>query len=195
MTDGKALILIDPEKKARHGVRLYADSWEQSLSQLRPNHQIKEIDGVHVLADPNGVKVYLHEGPSPVEDFQAQDCFGIPGNFAGISLETSEFERSSKFWQALGFQQSSGGLEQGWCGMTNGEDFGISLMVAGSCPHLVFNPSLTYFNGGKNLPVIAAIKDAGIPITEEITHFNDKGIVDNIIIRDPAGYGFYIFND
>ena len=60
---------------------------------------------------------------------------------------------------------------------------------------MAYNPSLTYFNGGKNLPVIAAIREAGIPITEEITHFNEDGIVDNVILRDPGGYGFYIFND
>ena len=60
---------------------------------------------------------------------------------------------------------------------------------------MAYNPSLTYFNGGKNLPVNAAIREAGIPITEEITHFNEDGIVDNVILRDPGGYGFYIFND
>lgn len=43
--------------------------------------------------------------------------------------------------------------------------------------------------------MIEAVRKAGIPITEEITHFNSEGIVDNIIIRDPGGYGFYVFND
>ena len=44
------------------------------------------------------------------------------------------------------------------------------------CPHLFFNPSLTYFNGKEGNPkVITAVRDAGIPITEEITHFNREG--------------------
>jgi hypothetical protein len=64
-----------------------------------------------------------------------------------------------------------------------------------TCLHLFFNPSLTYFNGGNNLAVIENIRKLGIPITEEITHFNKDGIVDNIIIRDPGGFGFFVFND
>ena len=63
------------------------------------------------------------------------------------------------------------------------------------CPHLFFNPSLTYFNGGQNLPVIKAIREAGIPIAEEITHFNEEGVVDNVVLRDPGGLGMFIFND
>jgi len=54
---------------------------------------------------------------------------------------------------------------------------------------------LTYFNGKQNLEVIEKIRNNAIPITEEITHFNKEGIVDNIIIRDPGGYGFFIFSD
>ena len=68
-------------------------------------------------------------------------------------------------------------------------------MAANSCPHLFFNPSLTYFNSGRNPEVIAGIRAAGIPISEEITIFNKEGRVDNIIIRDPGGYGFFLFND
>ena len=64
------------------------------------------------------------------------------------------------------------------------------------CPHLFFNPSLTYFNGKENNPkVIKRLRELKITITEEITHFNDKGIADNVIICDPGGYGFFIFND
>ena len=52
------------------------------------------------------------------------------------------------------------------------------------------------FNGKENNPkVIQNIRNVGIPIAEEITTFNKEGIVDNIIIQDPGGYGFFIFND
>jgi hypothetical protein len=65
-----------------------------------------------------------------------------------------------------------------------------------SCPHLFFNPSLTFFNGKENNPkVIQKIRDLNIPITQEITAFNEEGLVDNIIIRDPGGLGFFVFND
>ena len=33
------------------------------------------------------------------------------------------------------------------------------------------------------------------PITEEITCFNSEGIADNVVLRDPGGTGFFIFND
>ena len=54
---------------------------------------------------------------------------------------------------------------------------------------------MTYFNGQKNLAIIEEIRELNIPIAEEITYFNSEGTVDNIIIRDPGGYGFFIFND
>jgi hypothetical protein len=43
--------------------------------------------------------------------------------------------------------------------------------------------------------VIQKIRDLNIPITEEITAFNTECIVDNVIIRDPEGFGFFVFND
>ena len=45
------------------------------------------------------------------------------------------------------------------------------------------------------MEVIGKVRELGIPIAEEITHFNKEGLVDNIIIRDPGGYGFFIFSD
>ena len=54
---------------------------------------------------------------------------------------------------------------------------------------------MTYFNGGKNLPNIGKMREAGIEFAEEITHFSSDGVADNVIIRDPGGLGFFIFND
>ena len=45
------------------------------------------------------------------------------------------------------------------------------------------------------MEIIEKIRELNFPITEEITHFNDQGIVDNIIIRDPGGFGFFLFSD
>ena len=71
----------------------------------------------------------------------------------------------------------------------------ISLLQALQCPHLFFNPSLTYFNGSRNPKIIESIKKQNIEITEEVTEFNSKGEVDNIILRDSGGLGFFVFND
>ena len=45
------------------------------------------------------------------------------------------------------------------------------------------------------MTIIEGVRTANIDITEEISHFNPDGIVDNIIIRDPGGLGFFIFSD
>jgi hypothetical protein len=68
-------------------------------------------------------------------------------------------------------------------------------MAPNACPHLFFNPSLTYFNGKNNLQIIENIRKSGVDITEEITVFNKEGIVDNVILRDNGGLGFFIFSD
>ncbi|MFK8104239.1 MAG: hypothetical protein AB8G15_17055 [Saprospiraceae bacterium] len=68
-------------------------------------------------------------------------------------------------------------------------------MKAFACPHLFFNPSLSYFNGKENLAIITELRARKIPLTEEITFFNPEGIVDNVIVRDPGGLGFFVFSD
>lgn len=104
-------------------------------------------------------------------------------------------EKAIQIWQLLDFKQTMGGVEQGWICLTNEAGFTVSLMKPYSCPHLFFNPSLSYFNGADNLAVIEKVRATAIPITQEITHFNPKGIVDNVILRDPSGLGFFIFSD
>ena len=71
----------------------------------------------------------------------------------------------------------------------------VSFMVPNVCPHLFFNPSFTYFNSGKNPEIIAKLREAKVPIKEEITLFNPNGEVDNVILQDPGGFGFFVFND
>ncbi|MDH3494557.1 MAG: hypothetical protein OEM82_13460, partial [Acidobacteriota bacterium] len=124
-----------------------------------------------------------------------EESFGATGNFAGISIEAVDVERTVSFWEALGFKKGMGDMSQGWAVYSNGSDVDVSIMKTGMCPHLFFNPGLTFFNSGKNLDNIARLREANIPITEEITFFNKEGIVDNVIINDPGGLGFFVFND
>ena len=196
VTDGNVVIQINPERQARAGVRLYKADWSKELDAVKEYTQAIEKDGEFVLADPSGVYVYLStEEPTDWDDAQ-EDVEAIPGKFMGLSLESLNFEQSVGFWQALGFEQSTGAADQGWIVLSNGSAVGISLMKSGMCPHLFFNPSFTYFNGKENNPkIIEKIRKSGVEITEEITAFNEQGIVDNIIIRDPGGFGYFIFND
>lgn len=196
VTDGKALIEINPDRYARAGVKLYGDRWDAAVPKLSAHIHVTEMEGGHLLADPSGAWIYLIQGPFGIDFQPAAAPYSVLGGFAGVSLETTDMKRSEAIWKILGFAVKHGSSESGWVLLENGDGFAVSLMRPFSCPHLFFNPSLTYFNGKEGNPkVIQRIRDLEIPITEEITHFNEQGEVDNIILRDPGGYGFFIFND
>lgn len=195
VTDGKALIEINPDRFARAGVKMYQLNWSKEISKLKEITNVIKIDGGFILNDPSGTRIYLMEKEADFTFQAEEESFGIIGNFSGLSLETIDMNKSAEIWQILGLEKIMGDLNQGWVAFQNKAGFGVSLMKPMSCPHLFFNPSMTYFNGKKNIDIIQEIRDLGIPITEEITHFNEKNEVDNIIIRDPGGYGFFLFSD
>lgn len=194
-TDGIAIIEINAQRYARAGIKLYKQSWNDEVAALSQITKLTRYETGHLLSDANGVWIYLEESEKSIEVTPTEQSFSTLGNFAGLSLETSDMSRSANLYDILGFKNVGGSPEHGYISLSN-QELTISLMKPLSCPHLFFNPSMTYFNGKVNNPVIIEkIRALNIPITEEITHFNKDGIVDNIIIRDPGGYGFFIFND
>ena len=195
LTNGKALLEINPDRFARAGLKMYKDSWAEELHGLEELTTIHKTEAGYLINDLNGCWIYLIEGKMALEVELADTSFGLTGNFMGLSLESAEMLKSTKVWQILGFKITMGTPEKGFVIMANDDGFGVSLMKPMMCPHLFFNPSMTFFNGENNLGIIEKIRKANIPIAEEITHFNKAGIVDNIIIRDPGGYGFFIFSD
>jgi hypothetical protein len=193
--DGDAIIEVNQDRYARAGIKLVRESWEDRLSALDDVvNLITTKDGV-MFSDPSGVWIYLSMEGLPFAIPKSKVTQSILGNFAGISIETGDFQRSLKVYEALGFSVSSGTVEQGFVSLSCEGSCPVSLMQPLSCPHLFFNPSMTYFNGGNNPAVIENIRRTGIPIAEEITHFNKEGLVDNVILRDPGGYGIFVFND
>ena len=191
-TDGKVFVEINPERTARVAIKLFSDDWSAETAEVEKLSHVVESNSSFHASDPNGVRVELVNGSFPFE--YADESFGITGNFAGLSIEAFDPVRTVDFWSALGFEKTMGDLDQGWVAYAR-ERAGISIMKTGMCPHLFTNPGLTYFNSGKNLENIEKLQGAGIPITEEITVFNDEGVVDNVIIHDPGGLGFFVFND
>lgn len=196
VTDGKVVIELTTNHFHRAGIKLFKSDWSSELATLEQLTTVTKTDNTHILSDPNGVWIYLDTSTPPTIDM-ADDTenFGSTGQFAGMGIEATDMKKSIAIWEALGFEQGQGSIEQGWVTYSNGNSIDISLMRPLMCPHLFFNPSLTFFNSGKNERYIEKIRAANIPITEEITVFNKEGIVDNIIIRDPGGYGFFVFND
>ena len=194
LTDGKAYIEINPDRFARAGIKLFKESWKTEIQKIQETTALTSFDKGYLLADPSGIWIYLMEDKAPIEIATDDNCFSVLGNYAGLSLETTDIQKSIKLYGIFGFSLSGGALEQGYISLEN-NGFTISLMKPLSCPHLFFNPSMTYFNGLENPEIIQKIKNLNIPITEEITHFNKEGIVDNIIVRDPGGFGFFVFSD
>ena len=195
VSDGKAVIEINPDRFARAGVKLISESWETVIEGVEQFANVLRIKNGYLLSDPSGMWIYLIEAQEDLNLDLSEISSSVLGNYAGISLESTSINNSFHLWRLLGFNEQEGDLEQGWVTLRNSDGLIISLMMPLTCPHLFFNPSLTYFNGKKNVEIIEKIRSINIPITEEITHFNKEGIVDNIIIRDPGGYGFFLFND
>lgn len=195
-SDGKAIIEINPDRYARAGLKFYKDSWADELAKLADITTVAEKDGMHVFSMPCGTWIYLAPTSAKPELTFDEKKPSILGNYAGLSIEAIAIKESAPMWDILGFRIVSGSVADGWISLLNDDGMTVNIMKPFVCPHLFFNPSLTYFNGKENNPkVIAAIRKSGVAITEEITHFNKEGIVDNIIIRDPGGLGFFIFND
>jgi len=193
VSDGLFLLEINPDRYARAGVKLFQATWEDEVEKLKKLIPIAECEDGYLLDDPGGARIYLVNHTLDVSLPPKQPT--VLGSFAGISLETIHLPSTAKIWNILGFEGNEISGDQRWMTLTNKDGLHISLMSPNTCPHLFFNPSLTYFNGKENMKIINQIRKLRIPITEEITCFNEEGIVDNIIIRDPGGYGFFIFND
>jgi len=195
VSDGKVIIEINDNRFARAGIKLFSANWEHIVNELKKITTVITIENGYLLSDTSGTWIYLIENDNATDHDLSQIPASTLGSYGGVSLETIGIEKSIELYTQLGFKKTMGSLEQGWIAFANEEGFGISLMKPNACPHLFFNPSVSYFNGKENLAIIEKIRKLEIPITEEITHFNKEGIVDNIIIRDPGGLGFFLFSD
>ena len=195
VSDGKVFIEINPKNSARAGIKFYKPCWKEEIEKLKQITSVRNTNEGALFADHSGIWIYLIEGELDIDVTPEEECYSRLGGNAGLSFETIDTASAAEIYEILGFSRSYG--EHGGGCVTYREVNGteISLMSPNGCPHLCFNPSFNYFNGEKNLSVIEGIREAGISITQEITHFNRHGIVDNVIIRDPGGFGFFVFSD
>ncbi len=188
-TDGAVTIAIDPSRTARTAIVLHgADLDPSALADVTGT--IIEHEGRHLAADPSGVLLWLDPEPAPAHHADSS----ILGPFAGLSIEAVDPVRTVAFWTAAGWH-TDGDPSSGYVSLSRPGCTVLSVMGMHTCPHLFPNPGLTYFNSGRNPEVIAQLRARNIPIAEEITHFSETGEVDNVILRDPGGTGFFVFND
>lgn len=196
LTGGEQLqILINSERTSRVGLRFYNKDWKSLTARSNWSYPTSSTKEGYLVTSPGGCPVYLINDREPIGSDNTIPKRIALGNFNGLSIETNAIEESILFWNQFGFKQTAGNLEQGWVSLEDESGFAIGLMKYNCCPHLFLNPSLNFFNGKNNPEIIQNIRQLGISITEEITVFNENGEVDNIIVQDPGGLGFFIFND
>ncbi len=193
--DGGVVLEVSEDKMVRSGLRLYQKSWDLEVEELKKITNVVENGSTYVFNDFCGVRIELVKEDLAIDFSSKLDHRSFLGKSAGLSLEGISISHMYQIWEILGFKKTMGDINGGWMTAVDEGNFAVSLMSLGSCPHMFYNPSLSYFNGADNMKVIGKVRKARIEITEEITVFNKVGIVDNIIIRDPGGLGFFIFND
>ncbi|MEM8711247.1 MAG: hypothetical protein AAGG01_09865 [Planctomycetota bacterium] len=196
VTDGGVVVEIDADRFTRSSVVVYAENAAELAATAGEHARVHERGDGYLTADPSGAFVWLKAAmPDHMSAVAGSEPAARLGKFAGVSIEAVDPGATLAFWERLGFALEAGGLDQGWAQLGCEGAFGVSVMGAFACPHLFFNPGLTYFNSGKNPEIIAGLREAGVPLTEEITQFSKTGDVDNVIVRDPGGTGFFVFND
>lgn len=188
------VIEINPVRTARAGIKIYGIDQDEFFKSLNSYANITKTDAGFLLSDPSNVWMYFENAAiDDILDLGANK--ELCGNFVGMSLESTDIQRSINIWSCLGLKKTMGDINQGWVAYGSDSGLNVSFMVPNVCPHLFFNPSFTYFNSGKNPEIIAKLREAKVPIKEEITLFNPNGEVDNVILQDPGGFGFFVFND
>ncbi len=193
MTDGAALIDVDPESRARAGVRVWRGARDAAAGEALDLHGAVAFEGGHLVAAPSGTPVWVMDGSGP--DLELAPRGEVLGNYAGVSLETPSLARSVAFWGGLlGLEVGAGGADQGWVTLRRPGMVDLSLMGPLACPHSFANPSFTYFNGGRNPEVLDAIRARGVEVFEEVGA-KDGAPAENAILREPGGVGFFVFND
>ncbi|MEL6430615.1 MAG: hypothetical protein AAFU73_21060 [Planctomycetota bacterium] len=195
LTDGSVTVEIDADRHVRTSLVLRGEGVRRLVDSLRGTTRMVERDAGFVVADPNGVRVQLRPDDPWTPVAPTETPAARFGAFAGLSIEAFDPEATVSFWKTLGYAVKAGGPDAGWTQLGRDGAIDVSVMGPFTCPHLFFNPGLTYFNSGRNPEIIAELRSAGVPLTEEITVFNERGDVDNVIVRDPGGTGFFVFND
>ena len=103
VTDGKVVIEIHPDKFIRPGIKVFSDSLAQTTEKLNKLTPVIETDNGHILQDPTGTTIYLTDQPFHLEVEKVETSFSILGNFAGLSLETTDPNKVIAIWKLLGF--------------------------------------------------------------------------------------------
>ena len=96
---------INPDRYARAGIKIYAEDWKNEVSSMGNVGEVLETKNGFVVADPNGVWIYLENGSPGFEHETEPESFGLTGNYAGLSIEAHDIDKNSEiFGKANWFQ-------------------------------------------------------------------------------------------
>ena len=155
--DAQNCIEINPERTARVCIQLHQSNWNKTLLELKSHTPIIKTKEGYLITDPNGIWIKLIVETWD-EKITSSNYKSLLGNYAGVCIETLEVSKSYEFWNLLSFSSKSKDFSKGWIEMKSEVGDSISLIKAQQCPHLFFNPSVTYFNGSRNLEINESIK-------------------------------------
>ncbi|MEQ9415542.1 MAG: hypothetical protein RIF39_17025, partial [Cyclobacteriaceae bacterium] len=127
VTDGKALIEINPNRFARAGVKLFKKKWTKEVTRLKKLTVVHKTKEGFLLSDASNVWIYLVEGESKIKTKPAKASYSVLGNYAGLSLESLDIVQSVAVWKALGFE-TNGSPDQGWVACKNEDDLMVNIM-------------------------------------------------------------------
>jgi len=197
ITDG-CIVLHLNARNVPAGYVFYVSDLKEQLSKLKDSgvscrlslDEDSAYREILIEAPDKAVLRFLQMADEPHLDEVAPTS--ICGTHYGIGIMAEDFVGSIEFWEKLGFKLTSGTKEsKSYVEMSNGT-IPLGIYRVGSCPHTFVNPSLTYFE--KDMADrIAKAKSAGITFVEEITQFNENGIVDHAIWKSPSGLHAFMF--
>ena len=96
----QVIMEIDPKRTARAGVKIYEADVEDLRSKFSRTAKIHEYDQGFLLSDPSNVWIYVEDTKLP-EAIKKAGQAELMGNFAGMSLETTDIHRSIEIWSCL----------------------------------------------------------------------------------------------
>lgn len=139
-----------------------------------------------IIREPNGLTILLLDSAiMPLKEFPRRPI-SLCGSFSEVSLETDDIERSTRWWQNVGFKVTT--KKGTWCTMDDG-NIKIGLYVRGTCPHQFKNPALTYFETDMK-ERIAELKKRGVQFVQQEEEIGMEG---HAITETPDGQYFFLF--
>lgn len=157
--------------------------------EMAENLQLQIAEKSHhhaIIREPNGLNILLIDSAiMPLKEFSPKPI-SLCGSFSEISLETDDTERSTRWWQNVGFKVTTQGKT--WCTMDDGR-IKVGLYQRGTCPHKFKNPSLTYVEANIK-ERIAELKKRGVQFVQQEEELGMEG---HAIAGTPDGQYFFLF--